>query len=266
MTWLAVPLYAHAQGMSNAQIGALFAAPVLAQAPLNLVGGASTDRIGGTVLCGFVLAAAGFGATFLVLTATGVLSLFAGLATPRLHKRHAALSARHPLAGYLPLLRRRIIVYTMLCAYLSALPFSLTMSFYPLLFARLGACARRSGLERVASQHATAHGFSRRPLWHRGRVLRARGLCRRLRDRHCTHAALGVPAPLSHFSRRRSFSSRSRMPRSMPRKASTCCRSASSRLSRSRRSRSRSRAARSSSRARRTCSCACTTISAAMRL
>src|SRR3954463_7447311 len=47
MTWLAVPLYAHSQGMSNAQIGALFAAPVLAQAPLNLVGGAYTDRIGG---------------------------------------------------------------------------------------------------------------------------------------------------------------------------------------------------------------------------
>src|SRR5436190_19373282 len=47
MTWLAVPLYAHAQGMSNAEIGALFAAPVLAQAPLNLVGGAYTDCIGG---------------------------------------------------------------------------------------------------------------------------------------------------------------------------------------------------------------------------
>jgi MFS family permease len=220
MTWLAVPLYAHAQGLSNAQIGALFAAPVLAQAPLNLVGGAYTDRIGGrrimlgscfvvmaaglwfmvaagfwmlmvgqvalilsraafwpatwamaselpgergvqlgrlnavtnfgqiggTVLCGFVLAAAGFGATFLVLTAIGVLSLFAGLATPRLHKRHAALSARHPLAGYLPLLRRRIIVYTMLCAYLSALPFSLTMSFYPLLFAQFGHSEGASGV------------------------------------------------------------------------------------------------------------------------
>src|SRR3954452_14076735 len=163
MTWLAVPLYAHSQCMSNAQIGALFAAPVLAQAPLNLVGGAYTDRIGGrrimlgscfvvmaaglwfmlaegfwmlmlgqlglilsraafwpatwamaselpgargvqlgrlnavtnfgqvggTVLCGFVIAATGFTTTFLALAATGVLSLFAGLATPRLHKRHA---------------------------------------------------------------------------------------------------------------------------------------------------------------------------------
>src|ERR1700757_1168108 len=47
MTWLAVPLYARSQGLSNAEIGALFAAPVLAQAPLNLVGGAYTDRIGG---------------------------------------------------------------------------------------------------------------------------------------------------------------------------------------------------------------------------
>src|SRR5436853_7513442 len=47
MTWLAVPLYAHAQGLSNAEIGILFAAPVLAQAALNLVGGAYTDRIGG---------------------------------------------------------------------------------------------------------------------------------------------------------------------------------------------------------------------------
>ncbi|HXL75647.1 MAG TPA: MFS transporter, partial [Burkholderiales bacterium] len=47
MTWLAVPLYAHAEGLTNAEIGALFAAPVLAQVPLNLAGGAYTDRIGG---------------------------------------------------------------------------------------------------------------------------------------------------------------------------------------------------------------------------
>src|SRR2546430_2774410 len=175
MTWLAVPLYAHAQGLSNAEIGALFAAPVLAQAPLNLVGGAYTDRIGGrrimlgscfvviasgiwfvfaqgvwmllvgqvalilsraafwpatwamaselpgerglqlgrlnavtnfgqivgTVLCGFLLAAAGYPATFGVLAATGVISLIAGLATPASGAR-AASGARHPLAGYLP--------------------------------------------------------------------------------------------------------------------------------------------------------------------
>lgn len=217
-TWLAVPLYAHAQGLSNAEIGILFAAPVLAQAPLNLVGGAYTDRIGGrrimlgsccvvvaagiwfilaqgfwmllggqlglilsraafwpatwamaselpgerglqlgrlnavtnfgqivgTVLGGFVLAAAGFTAAFATLSAIGILSLGAGLLTPASHpKIHAT---RHPLAGYLPLLRRRIIIYTMMCAYLSALPFSLTMSFYPLLLAEFGHDEGTSGV------------------------------------------------------------------------------------------------------------------------
>ena len=219
MTWLAVPLYAHSQGLSNAEIGALFAAPVLAQAPLNLVGGAYTDRIGGrrimlgsccvvvaagvwfifahgfwmlmagqlalilsraafwpatwamatelpgargiqlgrlnavtnfgqivgTVLCGFVLAAAGFQATFAALAGTGIVSLFAGLATPTRPPK-APAAARHPLASYFPLLRRRIIVYTMLCAYLSALPFSLTMSFYPLLLAQFGHSEGASGV------------------------------------------------------------------------------------------------------------------------
>lgn len=219
MTWLAVPLYAASQGLSNAEIGALFAVPVFAQAPLNLVGGAYTDRIGGrrimlgscfvvvaagvwlalaqgfwmimagqialilsraafwpatwamaselpgergvqlgrlnavtnfgqivgTVVCGFLLAAAGFVATFLALAATGVISFLAGLATPaRPPKPHAA--GVHPLASYLPLLRKRIILYTMLCAYLSALPFSLTMSFYPLLLAEFGHGEAASGV------------------------------------------------------------------------------------------------------------------------
>src|SRR4051812_19516682 len=47
MTWLVVPLYAASQGLSNSQIGILFSMPVLAQAGLNLVGGAYADRIGG---------------------------------------------------------------------------------------------------------------------------------------------------------------------------------------------------------------------------
>jgi MFS family permease len=219
MTWLAVPLYARSQGLSNAEIGLLFAAPVLAQAPLNLVGGAYTDRIGGrrimlgsccaqlvaglwfivaqgfwmlmvgqvalilsraafwpatwamaselpgqrgvqlgrlnavtnfgqivgTALCGFVLAAFGFAATFATLAGIGLVSLFAGLATPA-HPARRMSAAHHPLASYLPLLRRRIMVYTMLCAYLSALPFSLTMSFYPLLLAQFGHAEGTSGM------------------------------------------------------------------------------------------------------------------------
>jgi MFS family permease len=247
MTWLAVPLYAYSQGLSNAEIGALFAAPVLAQAPLNLVGGAYTDRIGGrrimlcsclvtvavgvwftaaqgfwmlmagqlglilsraafwpatwamaselpgargvqlgrlnavtsfgqivgTAISGFLLAATGFKMTFLALGATGIVSLIAGLATPHRPKKPPSSHA-HPLAAYLPLLRKRIMVYTMMCAYLSALPFSLSMSFYPLLLAQYGHAEGESGvllaLRAVGSIFASllAGGFVRtgpRTLW-----------------------------------------------------------------------------------------------------
>lgn len=208
MTWLAVPLYAYAQGLSNAEIGVLFAVPVLAQAPLNLVGGAYTDRIGGrrillgsciatiaaglwfmvaqgfwmllagqivfilaraafwpatwamaselpgargtqlgrlnavtnfgqivgTTLCGFLLAAAGFRPAFAALAITGAIGLAAGLWTERQPPKPAP--KRHVLAGYIPLFGKRIIGYAIMCAYLSALPFSLSMSFYPLLLAQ----------------------------------------------------------------------------------------------------------------------------------
>jgi MFS family permease len=218
MTWLAVPLCAYSQGLSNAEIGLLFAAPVLAQAPLNLVGGAYTDRIGGrrimlgsccatmaaglwfifaqgfwmllagqavlivarsafwpstwamatelpgargvqlgrlnavtnfgqivgTTLCGFLLVAAGFTVTFGVLALTGLIALLAGLGTQRQPPK--PVPARHVLAAYLPLLRERIIAYSLLCAYLSALPFSLTMSFYPLLLAGFGYSEDVSGV------------------------------------------------------------------------------------------------------------------------
>src|SRR3954470_15147905 len=209
MTWLAVPLYAHSQGMSNAQIGALFAAPVLAQAPLNLVGGAYTDRIGGrrimlgscfvvmaaglwfmlaegfwmlmlgqlglilsraafwpatwamaselpgdrgvqlgrlnavtnfgqiagSVLSGVLLAAAGFMATFAALAAMGLAAFLAGLGTAAVTRKPAP-TGRHVLAAYVPLLRNRVVHYSVLCAYVSALPISLSVSFYPLLLAQ----------------------------------------------------------------------------------------------------------------------------------
>ena len=218
MTWLAVPLYAYMQGLANAQIGILFAVPVLAQAPLNLIGGAYTDRIGGrrillgssiatiaaglwftvahgfwmlltgqiafilaraafwpatwamatelpgtravqlgrlnavtnfgqivgTSLCGFLLAAAGFQITFLVLAATGAIALVAGLGT--LVQPPKPAPSRHVFAAFLPLLRQRIIAYCVLCAYLSALPFSLSMSFYPVLLAHYGYGEAASGV------------------------------------------------------------------------------------------------------------------------
>jgi MFS family permease len=218
MTWLAVPLAAYSQGLTNPQIGVLFAAPVLAQAPLNLIGGAYTDRIGGrrillgssvatiaaglwlmaaegfwmllvgqlvlvvsracfwpatwamaselpgargvqlgrlnavtnlgqivgTTLCGFMLAATGFQPTFAALATTGAIALAAGLGTKAPPPR--PVPPRHVLAAYLPLLRERLIAYTVMCAYLSALPFSLTLSFYPVLLADFGHGEEASGI------------------------------------------------------------------------------------------------------------------------
>ena len=64
---------------------------------------------------------------------------------PRRQPR-AAAPPRHVLAAYLPLLRERIIAYTIVCAYLSALPFSLSMSFYPVLLAHYGYGEETSGI------------------------------------------------------------------------------------------------------------------------
>ena len=218
MTWLVVPLYAAAQGLSNAQIGTLFSMPVLAQATLNLVGGAYTDRMGGRrillgscwvvvlsalwfmiaegfwmlvagqlglvlaraafwpatwamaselpgnrtielgrlnavtnvgqiaggMLCGFLLAATSYDVTFAVLGATGFAAFLAGLATRSRPAKPVA--GRNVLAAYGPLLRQRIIHYSIFCAYVSALPFSLSMSFYPLLLARYGYGEEVSGI------------------------------------------------------------------------------------------------------------------------
>src|SRR5579885_3704418 len=47
MTWLVVPLYAHAQGLTGAQLGILFSAPATVQLAVNLLGGALVDRVGG---------------------------------------------------------------------------------------------------------------------------------------------------------------------------------------------------------------------------
>ena len=49
-------------------------------------------------------------------------------------------------ANYAPLFRRPVIWYCVICAYLSALPFSLSMSFYPLLLKDFGYDSQSSGI------------------------------------------------------------------------------------------------------------------------
>lgn len=219
MTYVVVPLYAHAQGLTGVEIGLLFSLPALAQVVFNLIGGAYTDRIGGrtimlgtcwllalgalgfvlaqgfwqmfasqlllvlaragfwpatwamaselpgprsqqlgrlnaltnggqiagTVSAGFILALAGFTASFLTLAGMGFVSLIAGLPARQLPRKPVD-TGRSVFANYAPLLRRPVIVYTVTCAYLSALPFSLSMSFYPLLLESFGYASQTSGI------------------------------------------------------------------------------------------------------------------------
>jgi len=219
MTWLVVPLYGHANGLSGAELGILFSLPAVVQLVITLVGGAYVDRVGGRRImlascallaagaaamlfardfgtlfaaqlilvlaratfwpanwamaselpgshgvqagrlnavsslgqilgnssCGFVLALGGFNVTFGVLAALAVAALLLGLRTPA-RPRHPA-GAQPPLfANYRFLIRMPVLLYGVMCAYLSALPFSLSLSFYPLLLQYLGFGEEASGV------------------------------------------------------------------------------------------------------------------------
>ena len=218
MTWLVIPLYAHAKGLSGAELGVLFSLPAVAQLAITLVGGAYVDRVGGkrimlasSVLlaagaaampfawdfptlfaaqlilvlaratfwpanwaiaselpgahgvqagrlnavsslgqilgngsCGFVLALGGFHVTFGVLAVLAVAALLLGLRTPV--KPRPSFAHQPLFANYRILIRMPVLLYGVMCAYLSALPFSLSLSFYPLLLQHLGFGEEASGV------------------------------------------------------------------------------------------------------------------------
>jgi len=104
----------------------------------------SFGQILGNGACGFILVAAGYTATFLVLSGFGVAALLLGFAAPR------PAAKPKPEGGlfdnYARLVRQPVLAYTVMCAYISALPFSLAMSFYPLLLQHLGFGEESSGV------------------------------------------------------------------------------------------------------------------------
>jgi MFS family permease len=102
-------------------------------------------QILGNSSCGFILTLAGFDAAFTVMGAMGLASWLLGLAY-RPGPRKAAPPGQTLFANYFVLLRMPVLYYVILCAYLSALPFTLSMSFYPLLLKSLGFGAEASGV------------------------------------------------------------------------------------------------------------------------
>jgi MFS family permease len=105
----------------------------------------NVGQIAGTVSAGFVLAFGGFAPSFLVLAAMGLASLVFGWPTKE-RPRKPVEPGRSVFANYGPLLRRRVIRYAILTAYICAVPFSLTMSFYPLLLQQFGYGSEASGV------------------------------------------------------------------------------------------------------------------------
>src|SRR5256884_90420 len=104
----------------------------------------SSGLIAGTVGAGMIIAGWGFGAGFWTVAAMGVLSFASGLAfryaPPPWEKAPLAM-----LAIYRMLLGRRSIYYAVMCAYISALPFSLSVSFYPILLIEQGFGSEAAG-------------------------------------------------------------------------------------------------------------------------
>ena len=101
-------------------------------------------HIAGNGSCGFILALGGFNATFGVLAGMALAAAVIGLGTPqRTRKPEPGQSL---FGNYLVLMRKPVLYYGVLCAYLSALPFSLSISFYPLLLKHQGFGEEASGV------------------------------------------------------------------------------------------------------------------------
>ena len=104
----------------------------------------NTGQIMGMTGAGFSLLWFGFGPSFLGLAAMGVLSFILGRRLPQ-RRKSAERRPRKLFAGYAQLIHLRAIPFAIMCAYISALPFSLSASFYPILFAEYGYTSDATG-------------------------------------------------------------------------------------------------------------------------
>ena len=104
----------------------------------------NTGQIMGMTGAGFSLLWFGFAPSFLALAAMGGLSFALGRGVPEKQKG-AARKQRRLFSGYAQLIRLRVFAFAIMCAYISALPFSLSFSFYPILFAEYGYASDATG-------------------------------------------------------------------------------------------------------------------------
>jgi len=103
----------------------------------------NAGQIAGIAATGMVIAQFGFRAGFWVMAAICLASLFASLLVAHRPVEHAARPAL--FSTYRALLRRRSIYFAMSCSCISALPFSLSASFYPILLIEQGFASDAAG-------------------------------------------------------------------------------------------------------------------------
>lgn len=119
----------------------------------------NAGQIAGTTAVGFIIAGAGFRSGFGAMAAAS----FAALLLNQMF-RTAAAPPRMPTASvfatYRELFSKRTIRFSMLCAYIAALPMSLAVSFYPILLVEQGLDPNATGaLISVRAVGAIAAGF-----------------------------------------------------------------------------------------------------------
>ena len=121
-----------------------------------------SGQIIGIALTGMVIAHFGFRFGFWMVGTMGFVALLFALS---IAQQRAAQPARQALfATYGAMLRQRPIYLAVLCAYISALPFSLAMSFFPILLVEQGYSSEATGwllafraLGSIAAGMALAH-------------------------------------------------------------------------------------------------------------
>jgi len=104
----------------------------------------NVGQIAGMAGAGVLLLRFGFGPSFLVLAAMGALSFVLGYRVPE-KRKHPGRKPRRLFSGYAQLIRLRVFPFAIMCAYISALPFSLSLSFYPILFVEYGYASDATG-------------------------------------------------------------------------------------------------------------------------
>jgi DHA1 family multidrug resistance protein-like MFS transporter len=103
----------------------------------------NAGQIFGIALTGMIIAHLGFRSGFWTMAGVGLLALVFSLFIAQQRASHTARPAL--FATYRALLKRRPIYLAVMCAYVSALPFSLSVSFFPILLVEQGFSSEATG-------------------------------------------------------------------------------------------------------------------------